>query len=147
MGRCTMIRTANGPTTRKAFIDLIVSRWGAPQVVHTDNGTKFSNRLMEQMCRSIGIIHSMNLVYHSQANLTERVNRVLKTMIVSFLQDYHKEWDMHLHELRFAFSTAVHGSLKVSLAFLNFRRNPLPYRWLCRQLEVGKQRREPNPVE
>ncbi|XP_033228897.1 uncharacterized protein LOC117180509 [Belonocnema kinseyi] len=109
---CIPIRTANGHTIHKAFIDLMVSRWGAPQVVHIDNGTEFSNRLMARMCRSVGIIHTTNPVYHATANPTERVYRVLKTMIVSFLQDNHKEWNAHLHEIRFAVNTSVHGSLK-----------------------------------
>ena len=30
------IRTANGPTIKRQFEDLVVSRWGAPEVVHTD---------------------------------------------------------------------------------------------------------------
>ena len=48
--KCFPIRMANGPTIRKAFEDLIVSRWGTSEVIHTDKGTEFTNRLLEQMC-------------------------------------------------------------------------------------------------
>ena len=144
---CLPIRTANGPTIRKAFEDLIVSSWGTPEVIHTDNGTEFTNRLLEQMCNSIGIIHTTNPVYHAQANSTERVNRVLKTMIISFLRENHKEWDLHLSEFRFAYNTAVHGTLKVSPTFLNFGRNPLPYRTMRKELDARVQHNEPKPSE
>ena len=46
-------------------------------------------------------------MYHAQANPTERVNRLLKTMIVAFVRDDHKDWDLHLHEFRFAYNTTL----------------------------------------
>lgn len=131
---------ANGPSIKKNFEDLIVSRWGIPEVLHTDNGTEFCSRLMEQMCKDLENMHTTNPVYHTQANPTERVNRVLKTMVVTFLNANHKEWDVYLHEFRFAFNTAVHGSLKVSPTFLNFERQPVPDRQLRRDLERITQR-------
>ena len=141
------IRTANGPTIKRQFEDLVVSRWGAPEVVHTDNGTEFSNRLIEQTCKSRGIVHTTNPVYHAQANPTERANRVLKTMIVAFLRADHRDWDLHLHEFRFSYNTAVHGSLRVTPAFLNFGREPLPYRSLCNEVGEKQQRCVPKPSE
>ena len=99
---------------------------------------------MEQICKSMGIIHTKNPVYHPQANPTERVNRVLKTMIVSFLGNNHGDWDLHLNEFRFAYNTAVHGSLKVSPAFLNFGWDPLPFRSMRRELEGTTQHKQPD---
>ena len=136
------IRTANGPTIKRQFEDLVVSRWGAPEVVYIDNGNEFSNRLFEQTCKGLGIVHTTNPVYP-----TERVNRVLKTMIVAFLRDDHRDWDLHLHEFRFACNTAVHGSLMLTPAFLNFGREPLPYRSLRNEVDVKQQRCVPEPSE
>ena len=81
------------------------------------------------------------------ANPTERVNRVLKTMIVAFLRDDHRDWDLHLHEFRFAYNTAVHGSLRVTLGSLNYGREPLPYRSLRNEADVKEQRCAPEPSE
>ena len=120
---------------------------GAPEVVHTDNGTEFSNRMIEQTCKGLGIFHTTNPVYLAQANPTERVNRVLKTMIVAFLRDDHKEWDLHLHEFRFAYNTPVDGSLRVTPAFLNFGREPLPYRSLRSEVNVKHERCFPEPSD
>ena len=60
-----LIRTANGPTIKRQFEDLVVSRWGASKVVHANNGAEFSNRLIEQTCKSLGIVHTTNPVYHA----------------------------------------------------------------------------------
>ena len=141
------IRTVKGPRIKQQFEDLVVSRWGALEVVHTDNGTEFSIRLIEQTCKGLGIVLTTNSVYHAQANPTERVNRVLETMIVAFLRDDHRDWDLHLHEFRFAYNTAVHGSLRVTLAFLNFGREPLPCRSLRNEVNVKHQRCVPEPSE
>ena len=56
----------------------------------------------------------------------ERCNRTLKPMITMYLQGNHKEWDVHVHELRNSINTAVHAKTKFSPAFLNFGRHPLP---------------------
>ncbi|EFN63805.1 Retrovirus-related Pol polyprotein from transposon 412, partial [Camponotus floridanus] len=64
--------------------------------------------------------------YHPQANPVERVNRILKTMITAFLENDHREWDVHLAEFRFTYNTAYHTSLQVTPAFFNFGREPPP---------------------
>ena len=93
------IRTANGPTIKRQFEDLFVSRWGAPEVVHTDNGTKFSNRLIEQTCKSLDIVHTTNLVYHAQAN------RAYQTQA--------RYYDKHRRERHFKVSDLVHKRERV----------------------------------
>ena len=135
-----IIRTANEPTIKRRFEDLVVSRWGAAEVVHTDNSTEFSNRLIEQTCKGLVIVHTTYPVYHAQANPTERVNRVLKTMIAAFLRNDHRDWDWHLHDFRFAYNNAVYGSLKVTPAFWNFAREPLHYPSLRNEVDVKQQR-------
>ena len=95
------------------------------------------------MYKSIGILHTTNPVYHAQANPTEKVNRVSKTMSVAFLRDDHRDWDLHLHEFRFAYNTSNHGSLWVTSAFLNFSSGILPYRSLRNEVYVKTQQCDP----
>jgi len=47
-------------------------------------------------------------------------------MITAFLENDHREWDIHLAEFRFAYNTAYHTSLQATPAFLNFGREPQP---------------------
>lgn len=116
---CRALRNANEKKIREAIKDLIVSRWGTPRFLLMDNGTEFVNQTLRAFAAEYGITHITVLPYHPQANSVERVNRVLKTMIIAFLDRDHREWDVHLNDFRFAYNTAHHSSIGASPAFLN----------------------------
>lgn len=118
------LRAAKAKAICAALEDLVISRWGRPEVILTDNGTEFSNKLMKDVTSFYGIHHSTSPAYHPQANPTERVNRVIKTMLRAYVDKNQVEWDKNLHEFWFAINTAVNSSTKVSPAFLNFGREP-----------------------
>ena len=118
------IRRANAQAIITALEENIVFRYGAPQVFHTDNGTEFVNKATVEKLREYGIKHSTTPAYHPQANPVERINRGVKTMISSFVEESHREWDVHLPKFRLAVNSAVHSSTKVSPAFLNFGQEP-----------------------
>lgn len=122
---CSALRAANGHKICEILED-VISRWGAPRFLLTDNGTEFVNRTLKAFADRHGITHTTIPPYHPQANPVERVNRVLKTMIVAFLERDHREWDQHLKNFRFAYNTAHHSSIGASPAFLNLGRELLP---------------------
>ena len=126
MIECTPLRSATGIKIRNAFLELVVNRWGAPQVLLMDNGTEFVNGTLRSLAHEYNIHHTTTPPYHPQANPVERVNRVLKSMIISYVGNDHRTWDEHLAEFRFAYNTAYHSSLKTSPAFLNYGRDPEP---------------------
>ncbi|KAL6421182.1 hypothetical protein ACFW04_013735 [Cataglyphis niger] len=121
---CCPLRKANGKKIREAIEDLIINRWGTPRVLLTDNGTEFINRDLKAFAEEHEIAHTTVPPYHPQANPVERVNRVLKTMITAFIEQDHRDWDLHLAEFRFAYNSAYHTSLQATPAFLNLGREP-----------------------
>ena len=70
--------------------------------------------------------HTIIPPYHAQANPVERVNRTMKTMITSYLENNHRDWDLYVLELTYAYNTAVQESTGLSPAFLNLGRQPAP---------------------
>ena len=48
---------------------------------------------MKTFAETHRITHTTVPSYHPQANPVERVNKILKTMIVSFIKKDHREWD------------------------------------------------------
>ena len=100
-----------------------------------DNGSEFDNKRIAEMVKCYRIDLVSTPPYHHRANPTERCNRTLKPMIAMYLQGNHREWDVHVHELRNAINTAVHASTKFTPAFLNFGRHPLPPASLRREVE------------
>jgi hypothetical protein len=123
---CRALRAATGPKIKEALEELVISRWGTPKILLTDNGTEFINKIMKNFAEENQITHTTTPPYHPQANPVERVNRILKTMIVAFIEKDHREWDMHLADFRFAYNTAFHSSLGTSPAFLNLGRELTP---------------------
>ena len=120
------LRKADAKSVLEAFEELIINRWGCPQYLLTDNGTEFSNKMVTERLALYGIQQTTIVPYHAQANPVERVNKTLRAMINSYLTNDHREWDEHLKEFSFALNNMVHSSTKISPAFLNFGRNPVP---------------------
>jgi len=142
---CSPLRKATGKKIRELLDELVVNRWGALRILLTDNGTEFINRELQAFAGKYGIIHTTVPPYHPQANPVERVNRVLKTMITAFLQNDHREWDVHLAEFRFAYNTAYHTSLQATPAFLNFGREPQPVNTVRGRHEPAVEIAKTNP--
>ncbi|KAL1251055.1 hypothetical protein QQF64_018851 [Cirrhinus molitorella] len=84
----------------------VFTRWGVPKFLLSDRGPQFLSQLMEDLCKRWGIMRKFNTSYHPQTNLSERVNRTIKTMMASYVGETHRDWDKWLAEFRFAINTA-----------------------------------------
>ena len=129
------LRKADGKAVARALEELILFRWETPEYLLTDNGTEFVNQTLTKTLDEYGIRHVTTPPYHPQANPVERSNRTLKTMIATFVEGNHRNWDTHLHEFRHAINTAMQSTLKTSPAFLNYGRHPRPVKSLRREVE------------
>lgn len=129
------IRKANAKTVEQTFHSHVISRWGTPRILLTDNGTPYINKLIRELTQKFNIRHATIPPYHAQANPVERVNRTAKTMIQAYVNNDHTEWDIHLQDLQFAINTCTHTSTKHTPAFLNLGRELNPTQCLRNQLE------------
>lgn len=75
------LRKATAETVLKILIQDILTRWGVPNYIVLDQGPQFVANVFEETCREWNLKHKMTTAYHPQTNLTERINRTLKTMI------------------------------------------------------------------
>lgn len=90
------------------FMNSVVLRHGAPQVVITDRGTAFTANLMQAIMKLTRTTHRRTTAYHPQTNgLTERLNRTLADMLSMYVDVEHKTWDDILAYVTFAYNTAV----------------------------------------
>lgn len=133
----------------------IFTRFGVPQELVSDRGPQFTSHEMEKFCHTWGVIQKFTTSYHPQANLTERSNRTIKTMIASFVGEHHSNWDQWIQEFRFAINAAQHETTGRSPAELTLGRplkGPLerlighspspqqtPYKLLDRHKEMTEQ--------
>lgn len=119
------IREATTATLLNAFRDRIIARVGFPEIFISDNGSQFTSRRFKEYLTENGIKHQLIPPYKPQCNSTERVNRVIKTMIARYItKNDHKTWDQNLAELQLALNTCEHESTGFTPAFANFGWTP-----------------------
>ena len=133
------LRAANAKKIMDSFLDGVITRWGTPGVLHSDKSTEYNNNLVKELATTFGIHHSFTPLYHPQAYPVERTNRVLKTMIRSFIGDDHRDWDAYIHDFRFAYNTAFHTTINATPAFLNMGREPRARKSFRRLGEGGNE--------
>lgn len=100
------LRVAKAPQISRILVEEVFTRWGTPRYLVSDRGTQFTSQLINLICKQWNVIQKLTTAAHPQTNLTERVNRTLKTMIASYVRDHHRHWDKWLAEFRFAINTA-----------------------------------------
>ena len=110
-------------TVVKTLMDL-VSRFGPPEQLHSDQGTNFESRILSDTLQFFGIRKSRTTTYHPQGNgLVERMNRSLLTLFRSFVEGSHN-WEDTLGPVLYAYRTATHTSTGFSPYEIMFARNP-----------------------
>lgn len=100
-----------------------ISDHGVPEVIITDQGREFCNELNDGVCTTYGIEHRIASPYHPQTGgHTERYNRTLCSMLSSYVNDLHNDWDTKLPFMLFAYRTALHETTKKTPFFLVYGR-------------------------
>ena len=91
-------------TVAKTFVNQFVTRFGAPMMIHTDQGKNFESKLFKSMCKLLGVKKTRTSAYFPQANgQVERLNKTLSTMIASYVAENQHIWDENLAALMMAY--------------------------------------------
>ena len=102
-------------TVAQEFVKEVISRHGVPEKILTDQGGNFESDLMKKVFEVMGIEKLRTSAYHPQTDgQVERFNRTLKTLLTSFVNDRHNDWDLHLSMALFAYRNSRHASTGVS---------------------------------
>ena len=116
------LRRATAESISQILIKDILTRWGVPDYLLSDRGSQFVSEVLDETCKIWNVTQKFTTAYHPQTNLTERVNRTLKTMVASYVGNQHTQWDKYLPEFRFALNTAVQESTGFTPAEINLNR-------------------------
>ncbi|KAK8779773.1 hypothetical protein V5799_018887 [Amblyomma americanum] len=99
----------------KFFVECILLRHGAPDVLITDRGTAFTAELTQAILRYSQTSHRRTTAYHPQTNgLTERLNKTIADMLAMYVDAEHKTWDVILPYVVFAYNTAVQETTQMT---------------------------------
>lgn len=116
------LTSATAPRIKRHVEEDVFLVYGVPEMVLCDNGKQYVGKEFTDMLAKYNVELCLNPMYHPQSNPTERINRVLKTMIRSYVNENHRTWDVNLAKLGFALRTSVHEVTGHTPAYLNFGR-------------------------
>nr|XP_014286893.1 uncharacterized protein LOC106687487 [Halyomorpha halys] len=116
------LRQAKGRLVVKHIEKQVFLMFGVPQIIICDNGVQFKSREFKTLMEQYKVTIWFTAYYHPQANPTERVNRVIKSMLTSYVVDNHRTWDKELPKVAFALKTVVHESTGFTPAYINLGR-------------------------
>ena len=92
----------------------VFSRYGIPDILHSDQGRNFESTILLQTLEAFGITKSRTTAYHPAGDgLVERFNRSLLQMLRAYVQQ-HNDWEKYLPLVLYAYRTATHSSTGVS---------------------------------
>lgn len=114
------IKKATSSAVIKIMEDHIFLLFGVPEFLIADNGKQFTSREFQNLLKEYGVQPLYNASYHPQNNPTERVNRVIKTMIASYIEKDQRDWDLNLSKLGCAIRTAKHEVVGHTPYYINY---------------------------
>lgn len=116
------LRAATAPAVTRFLENDVFLLFGVPQYLICDNGVQYQSTEFRQLCRKYNVNILFNALYHPQNNPSERVNRVVKTMLASYVKDNHRHWDIYLPAVSCAIRTLVHEVTGYTPYYINFGR-------------------------
>ena len=84
--------------------------FGPPQIILSDQGTEFCNKIVDSMLNAIGIEHSVTSGYNPRTNgMTERFNRTLIESLRKHAEMDVENWDKWIPYVVLSYNTRVHS--------------------------------------
>jgi hypothetical protein len=137
-------------TVASHLVNEVITKYGAPEQILTDQGSNFLSELVKQICELFKIKQLKTTSYHPQTDgLVERFNRTLCDMLACYVNEDPEAWDVFLPFVTFAFNTAEQASVRNNPFYLFYGREAvLPnelventrYRFTESDIEVYKQK-------
>ncbi|XP_065193190.1 uncharacterized protein LOC135824387 [Sycon ciliatum] len=110
-------------TIALVFVNEFVSRFGAPDGLHTDRGKNFDGSLFRSVCFLLGIDKTRTTAYHPQSDgLVERFNQTLERGLAHYVCRNHRDWDIKLPAFLMGYRSTPQTSTGYSPSYLLFGR-------------------------
>jgi hypothetical protein len=116
------MRSATAKALTKCVEEQIFLVYGTPRMLICDNGTQLRGRSFRALCERYEVKIQYTPHHYPRADPTERTNRVVKTMIATYIKSDHRHWSDHLAAIGCAIRTACHETTGYSPYFANFGR-------------------------
>ena len=76
-------------TVTEKLVNEVISRFGAPERIHTDQGRNFEAQLFKEMCHLFSIEKTRTMPYHPQSDgMVERMNGSIQDMLAKYVAEH-----------------------------------------------------------
>ena len=98
-----------------------LSKFGAPRIIISDEGSHFANKVFAKLMSRYGIRHVMGLAYHPQSNgQLEISNRKIKKILEKTVNSSRKDWSIQLNDALWAYRTVYKTPIGMSSYIIVF---------------------------
>ena len=105
------------------FLYDLITRCGVAEIVMSDQGREFVNRVDGKLLKLCGSDHRISSAYHPRSDsLDERLNLTLTRALMKFVNDNQDDWDVHIKSILFTHRTSKNDSTKFTPFELMFGR-------------------------
>ena len=119
------LRDTTSITLATTLVDQVISRYGVPAYIHSDQGANLCSEVIKTMCRLLGMGKTRTSAYHPQGNgQVERFNRTVEAMLSKVVNQNQKNWDTCLSKVLFEYCSAIHEATGYTPFHLMFGRTP-----------------------
>ncbi|KAL7289575.1 hypothetical protein TKK_0016543 [Trichogramma kaykai] len=81
----TLLKDMHASTVAGAFVETWVTRFGAPEIITSDQGSQFESELFTELCKILGIVRVRITPYNPRSNgMIEHWHRDFKTALIAY---------------------------------------------------------------
>lgn len=102
-------------TIAKHLVERVVTIFGVPLELHSDQGSNFESQVFQELCKILGIHKTRTTPLRPQSDgMVERCNRTINNMLSAFVASHQRDWDEYVYLLMLAYRSAVHETTGVT---------------------------------
>lgn len=137
------LRNQEATIVAHKLVERIISVFGVPLSMHSDQGSNFESEVFQEHCKLLGITKTHMTPLRPQSDgMVERANRTIEKMLTAFVFENQNDWNEYIYLLMLAYRSSEHESTGFSPYQMLFANQPT----LTIDIILGKPETHDNQV-